>query len=55
MVCKMQLREEVKWFAEEMEKKLLINDHKGGWDSCDFDHCAKDIFERTYDILDDEG
>jgi len=25
------VREEVKWFAERMEKVLKENDHKGGW------------------------
>ncbi|PGW89949.1 hypothetical protein [Bacillus cereus] len=29
------MREEVKWFAEQMESKLQENDHKGGWQDCD--------------------
>jgi hypothetical protein len=29
------LREPVRWFAGEMEKKLKANDHKGGWADCD--------------------
>lgn len=33
-------REEVKWFAEEMEKVLQANDHKGGWDKCDDGYLA---------------
>jgi NTP pyrophosphatase (non-canonical NTP hydrolase) len=28
------MREQVKWFAEQMENKLKENDHKGGWDNC---------------------
>lgn len=28
------MREQVKWFAEQMENKLKENDHKGGWDDC---------------------
>jgi len=28
-------REQVQWFSKEMEKELLDNDHKGGWDKCD--------------------
>lgn len=28
-------REQVQWFAEEMEKVLRNNDHKGGWDKYD--------------------
>lgn len=27
-------RNEVLWFAEEMEKKLRANDHKGHWSNC---------------------
>lgn len=27
-------RQQVRWFAEQMENKLKENDHKGGWDSC---------------------
>lgn len=27
----MELRSEVKWFAEQMERVLRKNDHKGGW------------------------
>ncbi|MFA1509881.1 hypothetical protein ACDN41_11695 [Priestia aryabhattai] len=28
------MREQVKWFAEQMESKLQENDFKGGWDLC---------------------
>ncbi|MEJ8547113.1 hypothetical protein [Brevibacillus borstelensis] len=28
------MREQVQWFAEQMESKLKENDHKGGWDNC---------------------
>jgi len=31
----MKLRPEVKRFAEEMERQLRNNDHKGGWENCD--------------------
>lgn len=31
----MQAREEVRWFAEQMEEALKANDHKGGWQNCD--------------------
>ncbi len=27
----MKLRPEVRWFAQEMERQLRANDHKGGW------------------------
>ncbi|WP_289140753.1 hypothetical protein [uncultured Brevibacillus sp.] len=30
-------REQVQWFAGQMESKLQENDHKGGWDNCDMD------------------
>lgn len=28
-------REAVRWFANEMEKKLIANDYKGGWENSD--------------------
>ena len=28
------MREQMQWFAEQMESKLKENDHKGGWDNC---------------------
>jgi hypothetical protein len=31
------VRPSVTWFATEMEKKLAINDHKGGWKKCEID------------------
>lgn len=30
----MEVRSEVQWFAEEMEKVLKENDWKGGWKDC---------------------
>jgi hypothetical protein len=29
------IRDEVAWFAKEMEEVLTDNDHKGGWSDCD--------------------
>jgi NTP pyrophosphatase (non-canonical NTP hydrolase) len=31
----LEIREEVKWFSEQMENKLKANDDKGGWSNCD--------------------
>lgn len=43
------MREDVKWFAEQMESKLQENDHKGGWEECDpfwlLDRLKEEIFE----------
>lgn len=41
------IRAELVWFAEEMEKKLRENDHKGGWDGCD----PWGLIVRTYEEL----
>lgn len=30
------MRKEVQWFAEQMEKTLCANDHKGGWGKASF-------------------
>jgi hypothetical protein len=35
-------RPAVVWFAEQMERQLQKNDHKGGWDGCTLDY----LFER---------
>ena len=29
------MRQQVEWFANQMENKLMENDHKGGWVDCD--------------------
>lgn len=33
-MSKLKLRPEVQWFAENMERALRANDHKGGWLDC---------------------
>jgi len=37
------MREEVRLFAEEMEKVLQANDYKGGWDEA---HCTMSYLEH---------
>jgi hypothetical protein len=44
-----EMREPVRWFAGEMEKKLKANDHKGGWSSLWFD----DLWELLGQELDE--
>lgn len=39
---KVELRAPLRRFAEEMERKLKANDHKGGWLGCSF----KYLFDR---------
>jgi NTP pyrophosphatase (non-canonical NTP hydrolase) len=41
----MKVREEVKWFAEQMEEVLRKNDYKGGWQDC----TRFDLLCRLYD------
>lgn len=45
-----ELRPEVKWFAEQMEKKLLANDHKGGWTECTLDSLFERIDEEYFEL-----
>jgi len=48
----MRLRPEVQWFAEQMEKRLGVNDHKGGWDHCDDDYLFIRLQEETEELRD---
>ncbi|MDQ7095962.1 hypothetical protein REC12_20415 [Desulfosporosinus sp. PR] len=43
-------REEVKWFAGEMEKTLRENDHKGGWNTCSQWHLIGRLREETIEL-----
>ncbi|MED1557547.1 hypothetical protein [Bacillus paramycoides] len=45
------MREEVKWFAEQMESKLQENDHKGGWQDCDCYWSLKRAREECLELL----
>jgi hypothetical protein len=38
-----ELRPEVRAFAEAMETKMLANDHRGGWDATDYDYIWTEI------------
>ncbi|EJR71386.1 hypothetical protein JDS76_26155 [Bacillus cereus] len=44
------MREEVKWFAEQMESKLQENDHKGGWKDCDLQWLVKRLKEEVNEL-----
>lgn len=44
------IRPEVAMFAEEMEKQLKANEHKGGWKHCDSSFLMKEL-QRNYDEL----
>ena len=61
-----ELRESVKWFAEQMELVLRKNDHKGGWKNCTWEYlfdrleeeqkelveeCYKDGYSDVFDIF----
>lgn len=43
----MEPRAEVKSFAEEMEKQLRANEHKGGWNDCTARHLLDEL-HRNY-------
>lgn len=45
-------RKEVEWFADQMEKKLSQNDHKGGWQNCDFKYLLKRLKEEQTEVED---
>jgi len=45
------MRPEVAWFAEQMEKKLLANDHKGGWDKMSYEELKSRLIEETGELI----
>lgn len=45
-----KLRDEVKWFAEAMEKKLKENDYKGGWKQCSPEHLMGSLDGEFYEL-----
>lgn len=47
-----QLRKEVVWFSQQMEKQLKKNDHKTGWKNCKFTYLL-DRLEGEYKELDE--
>lgn len=44
------VRESVMWFSREMEAKLAINDHKGGWAACDVRWLLKRLNEELEEL-----
>lgn len=46
----MKLRPEVQKFAEEMEKQLRANEHKGGWEDCDSGFLMSEL-EKNFNAL----
>jgi hypothetical protein len=46
----MNLRPEVKRFAEEMERQLQANEHKGGWEDCTICHLIVELRRNSYEL-----
>lgn len=44
-------REQVKWFADQMELKLKENDHKGDWDGCSIDYLIQRLYEEFTELF----
>lgn len=44
-------RKEVQWFAQEMEAKLLENDHKDGWQGCRFSALFPRLRQESDELL----
>jgi NTP pyrophosphatase (non-canonical NTP hydrolase) len=43
-------RDEVLWFAQEMERKLKVNDYKGHWDNCEFSYLSRRLNQETGEL-----
>jgi len=44
-------RDEVRWFARQMEARLLANDHKGGWRDCPIEQLLYRINDEYIELL----
>jgi hypothetical protein len=44
-------RWQVRVFADAMERKLQLNDHKGGWEDCSIDYLIKRLRQETTELL----
>lgn len=44
------LREPVQWFADRMEAKLRLNDHKGHWSNCGFPYLDRRLDDKVYEL-----
>lgn len=47
----LELRPSVKRFAEVMESKLRVNDHRGGWDNCNSQWLLAKVMEELGELL----
>ncbi|MGG4288345.1 hypothetical protein ABEW81_11165 [Priestia megaterium] len=45
------MRRQVKWFADQMEEKLRENDHKGGWEDCDYGYLIPRLGEEVNELV----
>lgn len=39
------------WFSKQMEAKLVLNDHKGGWKDCEIDWLIKRLQQETNELI----
>lgn len=45
-----KIRSEVRWFANEMEKQLKLNEHKGGWQNSSYGYLIAKINEEIKEL-----
>jgi len=49
-MARLRLRPEVLWFAEHMERRLRVNDHKGGWHDCGTPRLMHRLFDEVCEL-----
>ena len=45
------IREQVRWFSEQMESILRANDDKGGWEGCSADYLLSRMQEELEEMI----
>ena len=47
-----EVRNSVDWFAKQMERKLKINDYKGGWKKCELQYLSMRLTQERKELTD---
>jgi len=48
---RVEVRSSVRWFSEEMEKKLRRYDYRGGWEECSPDWILARMYDEILELI----
>lgn len=47
----LKIRPEIEWFSQHMERKLALNDWKGGWQNDSHISLLNRLYEEVYELV----